>query len=356
MGLPSVNIIFKELATSAVEQGSVGVLALVLKDESVANGVTEYVLTNIADIPAVLDAANKDYVNKAFLGVPKEIHLIVIQSDAANFSAAMNYLETIQFNVLAIPGVAPADVATFSAWTIDMFDNKERKIISVLPNSVSDHPAVINFSTDNIVVGATTYTTSQYTARIAGIIAGLALTQSPTFQVLSEVTDVPKLSKSDADTLINAGKLILYHDGEKVKIGRGVTSRTTVNTTFGADWKKIKIVRILNKTYDDIKRTIEDLYVGKVQNNYINKLLLVSAIKAYYEQLEEDEILDSGKNSADIDVTAQRIYLKTIMDPVEVNKMTDQQIREANTRDQVFLVATQRPLDAIEDVKLTVSL
>ncbi|MCL6625521.1 MAG: hypothetical protein K6T68_02905 [Alicyclobacillus shizuokensis] len=205
-----------------------------------------------------------------------------------------------------------------------------------------------------VKVGSNTYTASQYSARIAGLIAGLPLTVAPTYQVLTEVDDVPHLTKSQADTKIDAGKLILYHDGSKVKIARGVTSLVTTTETKGADWKKIKIVRILDMIYHDVKDTIEDVYIGKYQNSYENKLLLIAAINAYYEVLEQERVLDPGKNKCEIDVAAQKTYLRSIGEPVDT--MTVQQIKEANTRDKVFLVSTVRPLDAIEDVQLVVNL
>ncbi|MBD8500739.1 phage tail sheath subtilisin-like domain-containing protein [Paenibacillus arenosi] len=355
MGLPSVVIEFKQKAASAVEQGAVGVLALVLKDASV-NDVKEYTLFGIEDVPAGLSAENLAYIQQGMVGLPKEVKLVVIPAAAVDYSAALDRLETITFNVVAFPGVKDAEVAVLSTWAKSMFTNKERRILAVLPHAAADHPAVINFATDNIEVGAKTYTASQYTARIAGLIAGLPLTVAPTFQTLPEVTNVPKLTKADADAAVKAGKLILFHDGEKVKIARGVTSFLTVTEALGADWKKIKVVRILNKTYHDMKATIEDHYIGKVQNSYMNKLLLISAINAYYEVLEQEGILDPGKNIIDIDLAAQRTYLKSILGAEEVAKMTEQQLKEANTRDQVFLTATQRPLDAIEDVKISVYL
>lgn len=39
-----------------------------------------------------------------------------------------------------------------------------------------------------------------------------------------------------------------------------------------------------------------------------------------------------------------------------MDNMTEQEIKEANTRDKVFLLSTVRPLDAIEDVQLVVNL
>lgn len=355
MGLPSVNIVFKQKAASAVEQGAVGVVALVLKDAAVS-GATTYTLYGIEDIPANLQTENRKYVEQAFMGMPKEVKLVVLPEAAENYNEALEALETMKFNLVAFPGVESADTAVLSAWAKNLFANKERKVMAVLPHAPADHPAVVNFATDGIEVSGTTYSASQYTARIAGLIAGLPLTVAPTFQVLPEVTSVPQLTKAEADEAVTKGQFILYHDGEKVKIARGVTSFVTTTEEMGEDWKKVKVVRILNKTYHDIKDTIEDLYIGKVQNSYMNKLLLVSAINAYFEQLEQEGILDPGKNTAEIDIAAQRTYLKSILGAEEVAKMSEQEIKEANTRDQVFITAKERPLDAIEDVSLTVYL
>jgi len=360
MGLPSVNIVFQSKAIKAIERGTVGTLALVLKDASVSE-LTQYVLTDVADIPDTLSATNQAYLEQAFIGTPKEIKAVIIPSTATNYNDALNYLETIKFNVLAIPGISDADAATVATWVKSMRDTKERKIIAVLPNVAADHEGVVNFCVEDgtgvagvVTVGSMTYSASQYTARIAGLIAGLPLTVAPTYQVLSEVTDVPHLTKSEADAKIDAGKFILYHDGEKVKVARGVTSLVTTTETKGADWKKIKLVRILDMIYTDVKATIEDEYIGKVQNSYENKLLLCAAINAYFEVLELERVLDPGKNKCEINVAAQKAYLKSIGE--DVDNMTEQEIKEANTRDKVFLLATVRPLDAIEDVQLVVNL
>lgn len=360
MGLPSVIITFESKAIAAIERGAVGILAVVLKDAAVAV-VTEYPILDSADIPEALTAANKQYLEDALAGVPKMVKAVVIPATDANYNDALNYLETILWNIGCIPGIAAEDVAAIATWAKGMRDTKERKIMVVLPGNAADHEAVIDFVIEDgadvageVTVGAATYTASEYSARIAGLIVGLALTVAPTYRVLTEVTDVPHLTKAQADTKVDAGKLILYHDGEKVKIARGVTSLTTTTEDKGADWKKIKLVRILDMVYTDVKSTIEDHYIGSYQNSYENKLLLIAAINAYYEFLEQERILDPGKNKCEIDVAAQKTYLKSIGE--DADNMTVQQIKEANTRDKVFLVSTLRPLDAIEDVTLKVNI
>jgi hypothetical protein len=360
LGLPSVTITFQSLAIAAIERGTVGTLAVVLKDAS-ASALTALTLNSITDIPDTLSATNQKYLEDAFAGTPKEVKVVVLPAAAEDYDDALEYLETIKWNIGCIPGIAAEDVAAVATWAKGMRDTKERKIMMVLPGNAGDHEGIINFVAEdgsdvagNVSVAEDDYTASQYSARVAGLIAGLPLTVAPTYQVLTEVTDVPHLTKAQADTKIDAGKLILYHDGSKIKIARGVTSLTTTTETKGADWKKIKLVRILDMIYHDIKDTIEDVYIGKYQNSYENKLLLIAAINAYFEVLEQERVLDPGKNLCQINVPAQKTYLRSLGE--DVDNMTDQQIKEANTRDKVYLVSDVRPLDAIEDVQLVVNL
>ena len=178
------------------------------------------------------------------------------------------------------------------------------------------------------------------------------MTISATFAPLPEVVDVHRLTKEEADAANDAGQFILIHDGEKVKTGRAVNSFVTTTQDKGSQFSKIKIVECLDMINQDIRRTAEDSYIGKYANSYDNKLLLVSAIQGYFDQLEMDGLLEKGTSSVDIDTEQQRIYLKS--KGVDVTDMTDQQIRMAGTDDQVFLISHIQPLDAIEDITLRV--
>ncbi len=353
MGLPGISIIFTKKAASAVKNGSVGVMGLLFKDEKATSGVEYYSIKDVTDIPAALNDANKKYLEDALLGTPSEIKAVVVASDAVDYVEGLNYMETLSFNVFAIPGILAGNVMTIASWVKSQRASGKR-FLAVLPDCEADSEGVVNLATSDIIVGETTYTASQYTARVAGLIAGLPLTVAPTYQVFNEVDDVPHLTKDAADAAVNDGKLILIHDGEKVKIARGVTSMTTVTEANPAEYMKIKLVRIYDKIATDIQKTIEDLYIGKVQNSYQNKLLLVSAINAYLESLEQSNVLDAGKNNAEIDMTAQRTFLKG--QGVSVDEMTEQEIKEANTGSTVFIKLNIKALDAIEDVAITIVL
>ena len=149
---------------------------------------------------------------------------------------------------------------------------------AVLPNCDADHEGIINFTTNDIKVGSKTYTAAEYCSRIAGLAAGCPLTMSLTYQVLPEVDDVPHLTTEQFDQAIDGGELVLMHDGEKVKIARGVNSLVTVAGNKGEEWKKILIIDKMDLWKSDVKGTIADSYLGKYPNTYDNKMLLVSAI------------------------------------------------------------------------------
>jgi hypothetical protein len=354
MGLPNIEVIFKSLALSAITRGSRGIVALVLKD-AVHNGANVY--TDPTAIPQDYDAYNLNQINLAFMGgVQAPISLIVYvePTAATDYTAAMTYLETVKWDYGAIPAIDPTNAALVATWIKALRDTKDIMSKMVLPNITGDHEGIINLATDEIILSTVTVMAIDYCSRIAGILAGNPLTMSATFQVLPEVLDVPHMANTAFDALIDAGKMVLMNDGEKVKIARAVNSLTTLTTTKTADWQKCKIVDIMDLQHDDIKKAFGDNYVGKVPNDYNHKCLLITAINAYLQGLEVQMLLDPGKNSVGVDVAAQTLYLQSL--GMDTSTMSVLDIKKANTSSFVFLTGTDRPLDAMEDLTLNLFL
>lgn len=353
MGLPSINIKFKSMASSLIERGQKGVVALVIKDVA-ANFNTEYVLENATEAPEGLSATNIEYIGQAFMGGISKMHLCIVDDTTPDYTGAYNYLETVKFDYLAHTDLADADKDAAIGYVKTLRDSMGKKVKAVIAHADgADHEAVINFATDDIKVGEKTYTAQEYVARIAGLLAGLSITRSATFVTLGEVDDVTHLTKSELDAAIDAGKFILFHDGVKVKVARGVNSLVTTSEEKGSDFQKIAIVDKMDMISNDINETASDNYIGAVANSYDNKILLISAINGYLDGLVADGILDRGAR-VDVDINSQIAYLKTI--GIYDSRMTVQQIRSANTRDKVFLAATVKPLDAMEDITLNINM
>ncbi|MBC2579694.1 phage tail sheath subtilisin-like domain-containing protein [Clostridium sp. DJ247] len=354
MGLPNINIIFKETGVSAIKRGERGIVALILKDDN-NNGLIT--LNSINEMPTDLSNYNKSQISLAFTGYtkpPLKVIAYVLPTAAADYSEAQGSLETTKWDYLAIPGIAAVDTTNISIWIKSLRDTKNIKVKAVLPNTAADHEGIINFSTDDIMVGSTMYSSADYCSRIAGLLAGTPLNISATYAPLSEVTDVPHLSKSDFDSGIDAGKLMLIHDGEKVKIARAVNSLTTTTVDKNEDYKKIKIVDIMDQIFIDINKTVEDTYTGKCPNDYDHKCVLITALQAYFEMLEDQNLLDSGKSKIGIDIEAQSNFLKS--KGIDVSKLKEQELKEANTGDKVFLGGTVKILDAMEDFNFEIGM
>lgn len=356
MGLPNINIKFKTQAAASITRSQKGVVAIILKDATVA-AHGEHVLTNATQIPAELTATNKSYVTQAFLGYvnpPRKVILYVLATDTENLTAALTYFATQVVDYIVGPPDCDATGATEIATWIASQRADDFTPKAVLPDKAADSEAIINFTTDEIKVGATSYNTAGYCARIAGLIAGTPMNISCTYAPLPEVTDVTRMTKEDMDEAIDAGEFIIFHDGEKVKVARGINSLQTTTQDKGDIFKKIKIVEAMDMIKRDIKMTAQDSYIGKYANSYDSKCLLISAISGYFQTLEQAGILQSGASSVGIDLAAQELYLKG--QGIDTSEMTEQEIKEANTGDKVFLAAKVKILDAIEDIDLDIAI
>ena len=250
MGLPNILIEFKSKASTAIKRGNVGVVAVMVIEES-KTGV--FKLSDITAVPEDITAENKAYVERTFLGGQKPVKYVQLIC-ADTIENGLKLLETTHFDYLAAPHDVSSEDATKIATLIKaMRDNKNIRVKAVLPSTKADHEGIINFTTTDIVVGEHTYTAAEYCSRVAGLLAGTPLTMSATYYVVPEVDDVPKFTRDEINAKIDAGEFVIFHDGVKIKTGRAVNSLTTVGQEKSEDYKSIKIVDIMDLIYRDIR-------------------------------------------------------------------------------------------------------
>jgi len=353
-GMPSINIQFTELAATVVERSNNGIIAMILKESSVPE-TNPIVVASADEIPATLSADSKKQLELALLGYvnsPKKVIAYFIEDDSVDYTDALNYFKTVTWDYLVVPTVATDEQTTAIVNYIKSERAADHLVKAVLPNTAADSEAIINYTTAAAIVNDVTYTAEEYCSRIAGIIAGTPVEMSATYATLPELTDCSRLTKAEMDTAVNAGKFFLWWDGEKVKTSRAVNSLTTLTSSKNTQFQKIKIVSAVDIISFDIKKMIQDTYIGKVSNNYDNKQILMTAIGSYFDELLIDGVV-SRYNIA-IDINANRAYLNA--HGVDTSEMTEDEIKMADTGSNVFLVATLRILDVIEDVTLKITI
>lgn len=396
-GLPKVQIDFKTKSTTAIARSARGIVVMILKNEE-TDTMKSYKIADITDIPETgITDKNVDLIKKCLLGTPLRILVYTIPLDTIeeatfNQNTVLKEITNIKWNYICAPTATNQEQEDLASWIKTQRNNKKKTFKAVLAHQEADDKGIINFCTENIQVANPnytetdseeiayvddaytdvsviadgqskseepefiTYTATEYTARFAGIFAGLSLDRSATYYQLPEVESVE--TYEDIDSLIDKGQLLLIDEGEGdgVKIARACNSLTTFTTDVGQDFRFIKIVECIDMITDDIRDTFKSDYAGKVINDYNHKMLFISAIMVYFSGLKGN-VLDNSptaQNTVDIDEEQQKNY--AIKKGENVENMTVQQIREYNTGTNVYLTGRITPVNAMEDLTIDFSM
>lgn len=368
-GMPQIIINFRTKGTTAIKRSARGIVAMILHNET-KDEIHNYTIRDVSDIPDTgLTDENVDLIKKCLLGTPLRILVYTLPNtnvDGATKDQAdvLKMLANIKWNWLCAPTATTQEQNDLASWIKTQRSNKHKTFKAVLSDQAADHEGVVNFCTNNIKVRTdtdslgnpvyTTYTAVQYTARIAGILAGLALDRSATYFKLTEVESVEVYE--DIDMLIDKGELLLIdeQDGDGVKIARACNSLTTFTTDKGEEFRKIKIIEGIDLVTDDIRDTFKKYYVGKVINGYYHKMLFISAILVYFSEIKGNVLDADATNTVDIDTTWQSNYAKLHGD--DPTTMSVMEIRQYNTGDTLALVGDIRLVDAMENLKIDFTL
>ena len=403
-GLPQVVIDFKTKSVSAIARSARGIGVMILNNET-TNTSNFYKINDVTDIPDTgLTERNVMLIKKALLGTPLRLLVYTLPNKDVKVSGTasaahdaessvpsgtaetllnqadvLKKLVTVKWNYICHPTGTAQDQEDLATWVKGQRSLKRKTFKAVVANFDADDKGVINFTTGGIqcvnpaytdalsAAGGDaskvdtkttpeylTFTATEYTARIMGILAGLALDRSATYYQLTEVESCD--TYDDIDDAISKGQLVLIdeQDGDGVKIGRACNSLHTFTTDVGEDFRYIKIVEAVDMITDDIRDTFKHSYVGKVINDYDHKMLLISAILVYFRGLEGNvlDASESAVNTVDIDEDAQKDYI-TLHGIDKPENLSVQQIREYNTGTHVYLTGRVTPVNAMEDLKVT---
>lgn len=318
------------------------------------------------DIPADLPNDIKEQIQlalKGFVNVPLEekvqapskIVVYVVEEDAENYDAAQKYFSLKRVSWLCCPSVETDNQKENMAEWVKTQREEKNRVKVILPDCAADHEGIINFATKSVTAGGKAYATEKYCSRIAGLLAGLPSKMASTFAVLPEVEDCEYLDEEAASAAVDAGKFILYNDGEKVKVGRGVNSLTTAAKGKSDTWKKIKVVETMDMIYSDLAILIQDYYIGKYPNTYDNKCLVIGAVRDYLEELTKAGLLDNYNVDFNEEQIREYILAHKGYTKDEVMKMDRNKIIRENTDEKLFMIGALSIVDALEDVVFDVA-
>lgn len=349
LGMPSIDVIFRQLAATAVRRSSRGVFALVVRDDTAATKETA-TYTTYLDIPEnAYTEENMTMIQQAFTGQPAKV-IIVKQKTTGTTQELKAVLDAISFNWVAVASKTEADQEAAVAYVQNRNKMKKGKPVKAIVYKVAtaDDMHIVRLTTETAVMEGTQVEGWTLLARLGGVLAGLPMTRSATYYTLPDIESVTE--PENMDTAVDNGDFFLFNDEGEVRIARAVNSMTTLGTNQTEDMRSIAIVEAMDLMSEDIYSTFKNDYLGKFKNSYDNQYLFIAAVNGYFKDLGKEEILDRNYNNiANVDVEAQRdAWLAN--GTTEAANWDELTVKKNTFKRKVFLAGNVKILDAMEDL------
>ncbi len=343
---PTFTVTFKELAVNAIKRQTRGHVILVLNDE-----------IDTASYKAISEIDKNDYLENSyfllelcFKGAPKLVTVLSKEEDVANLCSKLDKFDNY---TLCYPSAIESEITAIKNY-LKLKREENNYSIAVFANGNGlDSEFLINFVSGEVKIShnneVKTVTAADYTARIAGALAGLSQNRSLTYYELTEIVDTDV--SSDADEIVKKGGLtVIYQDGG-FKLGRAVNSLTTLGDGITEAFQKIRIINIMDMIANDIISTFRTNYVGKYVNNYANKKRFIGAVNTYLKGLAQEGLLEES-NTNEVSLSYDKIKAFIESKGNSTSNMSYRDVIKYNTGSKILLDGVCSPTDCMEDLDL----
>ena len=278
----------------SITAGDRGTVALAQELSVGDDGAIYRITATEANYPENATAADKKLANLALLGA-KTVLLYKLPPNHTDdhVEAMLAKLKTEDANVIVYPYLKSTTSAstaqqTIANWVKAMQEEEGKNITAVLTNYVADSQYVINNVQGVTLSDGSTLTAAETGAWIGGVTAGAKITESNTARKFVGAIDVtPRMTKTEMETAIKAGKLILTVDkSQNVTVVADVNSPTSTTQTLGDIMKQNRSVRTACGIREDIGTVWDSNIKGKYNNNEEGRSIFKSALVEYFADLE----------------------------------------------------------------------
>lgn len=360
VGLPNIDIVFKQKAVTAVLRSERGILAILVADEKQTEGVKRFTYKRGADVSDKdYSAENYTAIKRAFDVAVNKVHVFRYAS-TVELKDVFKEVEKVRINYICTNVKAnQQELANYARQYNN--DNQGHKIVCVVANvETADSKYIINLKgTGGTLKDDKAVTAEDYVIRIASTLCNLPMNRSLTYYVFSDLKtwdDSYIDSENPIGAWITKGYLTLINDDDEVKCGRAVNSLVTFTSTDTEDMSNIIIVESMNLILEDIYTTFKDYYVGKYKNTLSNQRLFISSVNSYFRTLQGEEILDDAyDNHAGIDIETQR-NAWTGIGKTEAEDWTDLKVQQMSFRTNVYLAGDVKITNCMEDLHFEIAL
>lgn len=356
--MPKIDIIFKQLATSAINRSERGYAILIIKDDTDTTSWVEYKeTTEVADDSSKYTADNLQAINDAFLFGTYRVCVARITGEETVTDALKIIESNISTGWIAYPEGTTEDQQAIATWIKTKESKKKTFKAIVYKATTTDCKHVVNFVNANVTYADTRgkVAGNKYLATLVGILAYCNITKGCTYFKCTDLSSVDAVD--DNDTELEKGNFILFNDTNYVRIAQGINSLITLDGENATeDMQFIETVEAMDIIQDDITDVFKESYLGPYKNKLDNQMLFISAINGYLKELAEENVLDPEyDNVVSINIEAQRQAWVT-SGKTEAADWTDAQVKIKTFKRDVFLKGDIKILGSMTNLKFNISL
>lgn len=224
---------------------------------------------------------------------------------AANWNQVTSRIDGLQFDVLYLPLVEPEIQASCKQWLLAR-RTKARKLAQVVIAGNPDQDAdmekhnersrtmnaryVINCSLAGQHANGKTYTSVQWAAWVAGLMAGTPANQS--FTGVKVPMTLAKVDWSHSEVMkgLAEGTLMATRDGYDYIIESAVNTLTTMGTGEREDFGKIRVSMTIDQVLNDIYRTAKKMK-AKLDNDKDGRAMFIAAVVEYLKMRAQQKAI-----------------------------------------------------------------
>jgi hypothetical protein len=249
---------------------------------------------------------------------------------ASDYAAFFTAVEPYQFDIVAYDGSDSTVIAALAAFVTRMNESIGHKCQAVVANATAlNSKFMISVKNGVKLSDGTALTAQDAVYWVAGAEAGATYYQSLTYaQYPGAVSANPKLTDAQAEEAVTGGQICFIDSFGVTKVCTDINSKTTVTTDEGAEFKKNRVMRVLNQFCNDVYEHFSNYFIGKADNNDAGRNLLRGWIIGYLNEMQAN---NGVQNFVADDVA----------------------VAAGNSIDSVVIGVAIQPVDAIEKIYIT---
>lgn len=250
----------------------------------------------------------------------------------ADYKECLKAAALVDFETIGYTGTDEKIIKLVVDFVKEQREYEEKKIVGVVAASANtfDHEGIIAVKNGVILTDGTVLPKEKAVAWVAGATAGAQVDQSNTFATYEGASDVDiRLTNAQVEESINQGLFVFTPRSGKVVAEYDINTLTTYTDEKPKDFRKNKVIRVLDAINNDIVSIFEANFIGKIQNNESGRNLLKGHLTEYMNSMQE---LGAVENF--------------VPDDIVINKGTD--------KDAVLITLGVQPTDTVDKIYVNV--